>query len=278
MRKLFSIFLILFIGFLTWDTWALSPSILTGMSRSLDTTTTTTTTTSSTTTTTLAGDDCTADNLVYSSHFEGTGNSSTAFDVTSGSPAGCSDDASKDITFYNSAVINTDHPTDGTSAFWRSLTTDYATFPITGIAADEGVSFEFTFRYESWASNGTIIKIGDADSTDYISVQMGSTADSIKVSLYANGALSGSAALTGYNLQANTDYTIRIRTRHGSTDPWVEVTVDGALDAIDTDNPANFTDVLTIGQFGSTSTYSHDMAIDQFKIWNVWKTGDTWGD
>ena len=242
------------------------------------TTSTTTTTTTSTTTTTLAGDACGTDNLVFSSHFEGPGEVGTNFDVTTGTPAGCNSDATKTITYASGAVNSTDQFVDGAYSFFRAGANDVGSFTLDDIAVDSAISVEFDLYITTHTAGTMVLNFGDGLSDSRWQIKLYGS-DELQILGFINDTdANGLLNTEGLNVGLNTWYKIRIRTRIGSTDPWVEVTKNGAGDITDTDDTINRNNVLNVGYIGTSLATAGVFHVDGLKIYNTWKTGDEWGD
>ena len=226
---------------------------------------------------TPSGDTCTGE-LVFSTHFEGVGNSTTPFDVTTGDPAGCNSNADKTIDYSSDAVNTTAWSTDGAYSFYRAGPNDVAHIALDPQAVDGSISIEFDFRFSNFLDTQIIENFTDGLSNSYLKILMDGT-DEIKVVGYINGTtVNGSLTTSGWDLAPNTWYRIRIRTRVGSTDPWAEVTLDGTQDVTDNDDVANRINTLVNCYLGTSTVQAGVFNIDNFQVYNTWKTGDEWGD
>ena len=227
-----------------------------------------------------AGDACGTDNLAFSSHFEGTGNSSTTFDVTTGTPAGCNTNADKTITYYSDAVNSTDNATDGTYSFKRAGNGDYAVInTLDPIAVDSALSIELDIKIMTFTTGRILYTLGDTDNMNKIQVKAYGT-DELQFFHYITNGTTVNASVTtsGWDLATDTWYRIRIRTRIGTTDPSMEVTKDGASDAVDNADTVDRGANIVRSVLGSTVTATEVWYIDNAQYHNTWKTGDEWGD
>ncbi len=212
--------------------------------------------------------------LIWSCHFEGLGNIANQFDVTTGVPAGSSQNASKVITYFSAAANSEDFASDGTYSFKQATDGDYATSPLTG-ASVSVVSIQFDFYYTTWDDGTEIIKLR-YDGSNLFSASM-STTDEIMGYWTGNGTAKSKTS-SGWNLAASTWYTIRVQARVG-TSPYIRMTLNGASAQTYTtaDNVA-MTNAPSVLWIGDNSGDAPVMYIDNVHIWNDWQTGAVWGD
>jgi len=218
-------------------------------------------------------DDCSG-TLIWASHFEGTGNSGQTFDITTNSPCGCSDNASKLITYFSAAANSNDFASDGSYSFKQATDADYATSPLTG-ASVSAVSIQFDLYFTTWDESTELIKLR-YDGSNLFYCGMSGT-DEIACSWTGNGTTKVKIS-SDWNLATSNWYTIRAQARVG-TSPYIRMTKNGgsAQTYTTADNVAmtNATNVLWLGD---ASTDAPVMYIDKVYAWSDWQTGADWGD
>jgi len=224
-----------------------------------------------------ACDDCSG-TLIWASHFEGTGNSSTPFNITTNSPCGCSDNASKLITYYSNTANSNAQSSDGSYSFYRPGTgvTDYCTSPLTSTSTTI-FSVQFDIYLVTGATGSTIFQIRyDVSNRIYVVINT----DDFAVNWVGNGTTKSldTASGTDWDMTSNTWHTIRMQGRVG-TSPYIRATLDGgSVKTYTTADNTAMTNAPSIFYMGHVGTGVPEFYIDKVYIWEDWQTGTNWGD
>ena len=218
-------------------------------------------------------DDCSG-TLIWASHFEGTGNSGQTFDITTNSPCGCSDDASKLITYLSAAANSNDFASDGSYSFKQATDADYATSPLTGASVNV-MSIQFDLYFITWDDSTELIKLR-YDGNNQFTIGM-STTDEISASWTGNGTTKVKIS-SDWNLATGNCSTIRAQARVG-TSPYIRMTKNGgSVQTYTTADNVAMTNAVSVLWLGDAATDAPVMYIDKVYVWSDWQTGADWGD
>lgn len=221
------------------------------------------------------GDDCSGD-LMWSGHFEGTGNVGQTFDVTTGTPAGCVDTAAdRIITYYSDMVNSTDQKTDGSYSIYRAGASDYAAASFTGFNTS-AMSISFNVYVTTFINATNIIRIADAGLDDYILVNMVDVSgNKFQVAHCGTGTVRIKTDTNTF--LTDTWYTVNVQFKTADS-PYLRIKISTNSANTGTTALSAMTDTPITLHLGHNSANAAVFYIDNIKIYTNWQTGAEWGD
>jgi hypothetical protein len=212
-------------------------------------------------------DSCTG-NLIFTTHFEGTGELGTDFNITIGNPCGCNTNADKTISYYSEAVNSLTQKSDGSYSFYRAGAGDYAEIS-TDVSKTAG-----TLTFDIYL----VSNIAAWDSFISILVSSGN---------YIYFGVNDPATRTHYEYKGNntskySDYVAGFTTGvwHSIVLKWSTTGVDGKYLYIQMDGgtaktySSAITEIVgtpSLITIGGSSASASVYYIDNIKLWNSWQ-------
>lgn len=204
------------------------------------------------------GDSCTG-GLLLSAHCENA-------NVETGTPAGCSTNATKSFTFNDSMAVSTTQVSDGTYSFYKSSTSSYQGASIPTDVSKTAGTLVFDLYIAAHHSWGRVVQF-HVDDNNYLRIEMGSESGELYFLYKGNTA----QVFVNQTCSAGSWITVTAKYRTGATDPSLSLSCGGAA-ATTNDNLTEIVGTPSTMMIGDTSgSWTHGFYIDKLKLYDSWQ-------